>query len=225
MVFLKDLPQQWPWANTDMNLQDKEILTIRIDPDEYEKHQKTWKIPLYAPMPGYAFVGVRMVIESKEEYIVSGQLSVGEREKSFFGSPWDKIVLSNRQWTPLPFPLTNRMIAMDEDGISITIYHDSPKIGKVECIAQRFDDILENETNYAFWDNQKNSVLRILTKSGYFYRPLREAEDTFPQAIKLIPPIASLLSSKWNQDSSYTLNLPYENTLQIESLISISCGK
>lgn len=214
MVFLKDLQQQWPWApNADMNLQDKEILTIHIDPDEYEEHQKTWKIPLYAPMPGYAFVGVRMTLVSNEDYSVQGKLSVGDREKSFFGSPWDRLVLKNREWIPLPFPLTNRMIAIDEDGVSLIIHHESPKIGKIECIAQRFDDILENETNYAFWDDQKNSVLRILTKSGYFYRPIQEAEDTFPHAIKLIPPVAAVLSSGWHLDSSYTTNLPYKNTI------------
>lgn len=221
MVFLKDLPQQWPWAaNATMNLEDKEILTIHVDPDEFEEHQKTWKIPLYAPMPGFAFVGVRMTLVSEEEYSVQGRLSVGEREKSFFGSPWDTMLLKNREWIPLPFPLTNRMIAIDEDGISLIIHHQGPKIGKIECIAQRFDDILENETNYAFWDNQKNSVLRILTKSGYFYRPLQEAEDAFPHAIKLIPPIAAVLFNGWHQDSSYTMNLRYDATVPLDSLVS-----
>jgi hypothetical protein len=197
-----------------MNLEDKEILTIHISPNEYDSPQKNWRIPLYAPMPGYAFVGVRMVLESEQPYEVSGKLVVGEREKSFFGSSWDRVVVKNRKWVPFPFPLTNHMIAIDEDGIYLILQHEKPVWGKVECVAQRFEDIYEDETNYAFWDDQKNSVLNILTKSGYFYKPMKEAESVFPQMIKLIPPVPILLSGLWKQDQLFTTNLPYEKTVE-----------
>jgi hypothetical protein len=215
MIFLKDLPQQWPWSGEDLpsSWEDKELLSIHIGPEEDEAERRIWRIPLYAPMPGYAFVGVRLVLESEQPYETSSRITVGERDKSFLGSPWDRMVLRNREWIPLPFPLTNRMIAVDEDGLFLLIQHKEPLHGKVEVLAQRFHDILEQETNYAFWDDQKNSVLSIMTKSGYFYKPRKEEEAAFPQMIKLIPPISILLQGLWKEEAPFQNNLPYENTV------------
>ncbi len=212
MVFLNELSAQWPWRNPVMasanDLADKEIYTHRV---AFEDASDLWRVPIYDPLPGFAFTGMRITIVGKDEtYTVVPRLVVGGTEKPMFGLPWDQSVANNKTWTPLGFPLTNKIIAICEDGLDLLMKHPSACWGQVEFVAQRFDDLMEDEKEmtYMFMNHRTDKVEWILTADNRMYRPQLPNEPVYRGKVKLIPSVLRLLDEKRNpwQDTSFFWN-------------------
>ena len=198
MVFLKDVSTQWPWNPQDNNFSDKEIYTHRVS---IEDASSLWRVPILAPLNGFAFTGMRISVYKKlAEYTVTPRLLLGETKKEMFGLPWDHTLLSNGSWAPLGFPLTNKIIAICEDGLDYLIQHPEPCFGQVEFVAQRFDDIYEEETEmtYMFLNHRTDKVEWILNSENRMYKPHVWDGPLYRGKVKLIPSMLRLLDTNRN---------------------------
>jgi hypothetical protein len=205
MVYLKDLKYQFPWnPNAPEDYADKEIYTHRV---AFEDASTEWRIPVLPPLDGFAFVGMRLSLYGKDKsYTVTPKLVIGETEKGMFGLPWDTTLLNNGSWSPLGFPLTHKMIAIGEDGLDYLIQHPEPCWGLVEFIAQRFEDILEDESNvsYIFLNHRTDKVEWILNEHNLMFKPHPMDGPVYKKKAKVIPSVLRLLDDKRNdwQDTS-----------------------
>jgi hypothetical protein len=195
MVYLKDLKSQWPWsASTNAkDLSDKEIYTHRVS---FEDASDTWRVPVFEPMNGFAYTGLRVSVLGKtEEYTVVPRLVLGQTNKPMFELPWDQTIANNGSWAPLGFPLTHKMIAITEDGLDYVIKHTESCWGQVEFVAQRFEDILEDEGSitYLFLNHRTDKVEWILNKDNRMYKPDLKSDPVYRQPAKLIPSVLRLL--------------------------------
>lgn len=214
MVYLKDLKYQFPWnSNAPEDLSDKEIYTHRV---AVEDASTEWRVPLLPPMNGFAFVGMKVNVYGKETtYTMTPQLVIGATKKRMFGLPWDSTSLNNKSWTPLGFPITHKMIAIDEDGLDYLIQHEEPCWGVVEFIAQRFEDILEDESNisYIFLNERTDKVEWILNEHNIMLKPNPMDGAVYNRRSKILPSMRRLLGDNRNdwQDSELfwnQINLP-----------------
>jgi hypothetical protein len=213
MVFLKDLSTQWPWNPSNQDLSDKEIYTHTVS---FEDASDVWRVPVFEPMNGFAYTGMRVSVLGKSaDYTMVPTLVLGATNKAMFGLPWDNTLANNGSWAPLGFPLTHKMIAITEDGLDYKIKHTGPCWGKVEFVAQRFDDLLENEEgiSYAFLNHRTDKVEWILNAQNRMYKPRVNEEPVYRAPTKLIPSVLRLLNkdrADWPdpQQSWPQVNLP-----------------
>ncbi len=215
MVYLKDLASQYPWNSEDIIQDNKEIYTHHIDPeDTCDK----WIIPIFEPQNGFAYTGFRIHAVNKDDhYSVKCRMVVTYRNRSMFGEKNDHYKAVNKQWTPLRFPLTHKMIAIDEDGLSLMVEHDEPVCGFVEFIGQKFDDLLEDESPIAYAFFHENTIECILTQNNYMIKPDKQYGPKYYHPIKLIPSITQLLDKNktpWQDTEPYWNTLQYDNPLQ-----------
>lgn len=204
MVYLKDLKTQWPWSSSQTpkqeDLADKEIYTHRIAMADGE-NSNVWRVPILPPMGGFAFTGFRVSVYGKDSnYTMTPHVVLGETEKSMFGLPWDQTIASNGSWTPLGFPLTNKIIAITEDGLDLLIHHKEPCWGQVEFVAQRFEDLMEDEKEiaYIFLNHRTDKAEWILNPENRMYKPIPWDMPVYPRKAKLIPSVLRLLESNRN---------------------------
>ena len=194
MVYLRDLPTQYPWnPNAEADFTDKEIYSRFV---EQEDASPVWRIPLYEPQDGFAFVGFRLsVFEKSSDAPVVVRLVRGSSVKPMFGVPLDLTETTTGAWTPLAFPLTHKILAIGEDALDLLITHSEPCWGRVDVIAQRFDDLLEDETGiqYAFRNPHTDAVDWILSPDNSLYRPhpmdgplLRGKSKVLPSVLRLL---------------------------------------
>jgi hypothetical protein len=214
MVFLKDLKQQHPWnPNAPEDYADKEIYTHRVS---VEDASKTWRVPLLPPMNGFAFTGLRLSVYGKTmDYTAVPRLVIGETENAMFGMPWDNTIASNGTWAPLGFPMTNKIIAIGEDGLDILIDHGEACWGKVDFIAQRFDDLDEDESDlsYIFLNHRTDKVEWILNQDNLMYKPQPIDGPLYRRRSKVLPSIQRLLTvnrNDWEDTERFwsQVNLP-----------------
>jgi len=214
MVFLSQLSSQYPWAaNAAEDYSDKEIYTFRVS---IEDASDSWRVPLLEPMNGFAFVGLRVtVFGQSSEYTMVPRLVQGATTKAMFGLPWDQTVLTNGAWAPLGFPLTHKMIAIGDDALDLLIRHTEPCWGRVDVVAQRFDDLLEDETGirYAFLNHRTDKIEWILSETNLMYKPNPMDGPVLRGKTKLIPSVLRLLESErsaWKDTSQWkeTVSLP-----------------
>lgn len=199
MVFLKDLQTQWPWNPNQEDFTDKEIYTHRVS---VEDASDVWRVPVLEPLPGFAYTGLRVVVFGKDpNYTVVPRLVVGATNRSMFGMPWDNTLATNGSWSPLGFPLTHKTIAIGEDGLELLIKQTEPCWGKVELVAQRFEDILEDESNisYVFLNHRTDKVEWILNEENFMFKPHPMDGGLYRRTSKLIPSILRLLDKNRNQ--------------------------
>lgn len=194
MVFLNELANQWPWnPQAKEDLSDKEIYTHDIS---MEDASKLWRVPILAPMDGFVYVGVRIHVYGNDETsFVEPRLVLGETVKKVFGTPWDSFCAKQNTWTPLSFPLTNKIIACSEDGLDLLIQHEKPSWGCVEFVAQRFDDFLEDESGltYMFLNHLTGKVEWIVNEKNMWFKPDPMDGCLYPYKTKLIPSLLRLL--------------------------------
>lgn len=199
MVYLKDLKTQWPWnPNASEDFSDKEIYTHRIS---VEDASGLWRVPILEPMNGFAYTGVRISVYGKNsEYTRTCRLVLGATERPMFGMPWDNTIANNGSWVPLGFPLTHKMIAITEDGLDLLIPHAEPCWGRVDFVAQRFEDIYENEDqiSYVFLNHRTDKVEWILDANNRMFRPRPNEEPVYPARSKLIPSVLRLMDLQRN---------------------------
>ncbi len=214
MVYLKDLKQQFPWnPNAAEDYTDKEVYTFRVS---VEDASKRWRVPLLPPMNGFAFVGLRLSVYGKTmDYTTTPRLVIGATEKPMFGMPWDNTIATNGTWIPLGFPITHKIIAIGEDGLDVLIDHSEPCWGKVDFIAQRFEDLLEDESDisYVFLNHRTDKVEWILNQDNMMFKPHPMDGPVYRRRSKILPSTRRLLEDNrvgwtdvqpfWNQ-----VNLP-----------------
>ncbi len=199
MVYLKDLKQQFPWnPQAPEDYTDKEVYTFRVS---VEDATKQWRVPLLTPMNGFAYVGLRLSVYGKTmDYTTTPRLVIGCTEKPMFGMPWDNSIASNGAWCPLGFPITHKIIAIGEDGLDILIDHAEPCWGKVDFIAQRFEDLLEDESDisYVFLNHRTDKVEWILNKDNMMYKPHPIDGPVYRRKSKILPSTRRLLEDNRN---------------------------
>jgi hypothetical protein len=214
MVFLNDLQTQWPWNPNQNDFSDKEIYTHRI---AFEDASKEWRIPVLDPMAGFAFTGMRVSVYGKDaNYTMVPRLCLGATNKSMFGLPYDNTLLNNGEWAPLGFPITNKITAVCEDALDYVIHHQESCWGQVEFVAQRFEDLLEDERDitYMFVNHRTDKVEWILNAENWMYKPnLQYDPPVYRGPVKLFPSVLRLLSkdrAKWpdTAQSWNQVNLP-----------------
>lgn len=218
MVSLKDLKSQWPWNRSlqPETLSDKEIYTHRV---ESAKPSFVWRIPVLPPLNGYAYTGMRIVVYGKDDtYTMDARLQLKATESPMFGLPCDTTSAKNGSWAPLGFPLTNKLLRISQDGLEYVVRHDELCWGKVEFVAQRFQDLQEDEADmsYIFLHNQKDKVLWVLNKENNMYKPHPALNIVFRNKVKIIPSIPRLLDTgrnDWPDEALYwsgiTISIPF----------------
>jgi hypothetical protein len=213
MVFLKDIQSQWPWNPKDTDFSDKEIYTHRVS---MEDASDSWRVPVLAPMNGFVYTGIRVsVFQKAVEYTMVPSLVLGATNKSMFGLPWDQTIVTNGSWIPLGFPLTNKIIAICEDGLDYVIKHPEPCCGQVEFVAQRFDDFQkdESELTYMFVNHRTDKIEWILNPDNLMYKPRSWDTPLYRGKVKLIPSMLRLQEKDkepWEDSALYwnQVNVP-----------------
>lgn len=207
MVFLSQLISQFPWnPNAPEDYSDKEIYTVRVS---IEDASDSWRVPLLEPMDGFAFVGIRVTVFGQtSEYTMIPRLVQGATTKQMFGLPWDQTVLTNGAWAPLGFPLTHKMLAISEDALDLLIRHTEPCWGRVDVLAQRFEDLVEDETGitYAFLNHRTDKMEWILSETNRMYKPHPIDGPVLSGKVKLVPSVLRLLDihrSPWTDQSQW----------------------
>jgi hypothetical protein len=214
MVFLKDIQTQWPWNPEDKDFSEKEIYTHRV---AFEDASDVWRVPVLPPMNGFVYTGMRVnVFRKPVEYTMVPRLVLGETDKAMFGLPWDNSMASNGTWVPLGFPLTNKIIAICEDGLDYIIKHPDACCGQVEFVAQRLDDFLqdEKEFTYMFLNHRTDKVEWILNADNRMFKPYPYDGHVYQAKTKLIPSMLRLLDKNrhpWEDCSLYrdSVTMPF----------------
>ncbi len=157
MVRLSDIKRQYPWCDVITALQDKEILTQSVD-----EESTTWRIPLLPCLPGFAYVGFKVNTYSGVKPI-SAKTVQGDRDKALFGMPDDVISVKEYPtgYIPFNFPIVSRLCHLNEDEIHLILTFDEAISGRVEIIAQKFDELPEDDfrTKYYYVLNEEGGLL------------------------------------------------------------------
>ena len=158
MVTLFETSSQWPFnPNALQDLSDKEILTHTIKPQEASR---LWHATLLPCLPGYAYVGFRIVPIDLNEDPQLVSLDYGKNGRHIFGPTTDMQYCgsSSRYWTMFKFPIVRRLCVFDAEKINLCVEFTKPMYGKVEFLAQRFDDLLEEDDQivYYYWPNSNS---------------------------------------------------------------------
>jgi len=160
MVHLSDIKTQYPWSfvpNVTNALSDKEILTQSVD-----EESTTWRIPLLPCLPGFAYVGFKVNTYSGVKPI-SAKTVQGDRDKALFGMPDDVISIKEypSRYIPFNFPIVSRLCHLNEDEIHLILTFDEAISGCVEIIAQKFDELPEDDfrTKYYYVLNEEGGLL------------------------------------------------------------------
>ena len=157
MVRLSDIKRQYPWCDVITALQDKEILTQRVDEESTK-----WRIPLLPCLPGFAYVGFKVNTYSGVKPI-SAKTVQGDRDKALFGMPDDVISVKEYPtgYIPFNFPIISRLCHLNEDEIHLILTFGEAISGRVEIIAQKFDELPEDDfrTKYYYVLNEEGGLL------------------------------------------------------------------
>ena len=163
MAHLSDIKTQYPWSfvpNVTNALSDKEILTQSVDEDS-----TTWRIPLLPCLPGFAYVGFKVNTYSDDADVkpISAKTVQGDRDKALFGMPDDVISIKEypTRYIPFNFPIVSRLCHLNEDEIHLILTFDEAISGRVEIIAQKFDELPEDDfrTKYYYVLNEEGGLL------------------------------------------------------------------
>jgi len=157
MVRLSDIKRQYPWCDVITALQDKEILTQSVDEESTK-----WRIPLLPCLPGFAYVGFKVNTYSGVKPI-SAKTVQGDRDKALFGMPDDVISVKEYPtgYIPFNFPIISRLCHLNEDEIHLILTFGEAISGRVEIIAQKFDELPEDDfrTKYYYVLNEEGGLL------------------------------------------------------------------
>ena len=190
MVYLSDLNQQWPWNPTaEKDYTDKEIYTQIIS-----QPLGTWEIPVSPPMPGYAYVGLRVAVSGKPEgHSYFPKFVRGSERFPVFEDPWELIISGNTKWTPIPYPMPHRLFKQLNESITLLIQQDGDSIGRVELLAQKFDDLLEDDhhISYVYTYGKTFRTTWIQTPEDFYPATLLETfvAPSYPKHTKMLFPI------------------------------------
>lgn len=186
MVTFSSITNDWPWnPQAPKDLSDKEILTHIVHLDDTEK---TWLLPLYQCLPGYAYVGFRVVpFHPVTPSQVSLQAGLG-RQHALFGPLYDTQAenISCSNWTLLKMPIPHQLCGLDEDELHLRVEFPSATWGKVEFLAQRVEDLPADETLLDYWypcaNNAKGCWVHT-RRNRFYWLESSVRENEYPHAI------------------------------------------
>jgi hypothetical protein len=169
MVKLTEILEQFPWNNqAPEDWSDKEVYTHTVDPDDTNT---VWSVPILSCLDGFAYVGFR--IRPSIQLVPSSViLMTGDgKRKPLLGSAKDTQMNGHPtvNWTPFKIPLPARLLALDEDEPFLEITFSGPVFGKVEFLAQQFDELADATAPLWFCDNNSTLTGKILTQNGHYY--------------------------------------------------------
>jgi hypothetical protein len=211
MVFLSDLPNQWPWnREAAPQLQDKEILTQMV-----LHPAKTVTVRLFPPIKTFAYVGIRF-IPFGTPHIGSGSMrivrqNIGIPDSTVFGFPWDQALLAPNEWCPFGYPLTHTLCKKNK--LEAQIHLDENFVGKIEVLCQKFDDLLDGHVCLGIVNDQKRQLQWIQDCQGNLHVP---GTAGLSHSIKLIPSLYRLLDtneSPWEDRSKWIWIHDLDSTL------------
>ncbi len=215
MVYLRDLSNQWPWnAASVKDLADKEIYS-QMHPSSETSDE--WEVPIPPCLPGMAYVGIRItVFGKKNDYSMYPRFMIGKHQ--LLGHPWDTQHCKNSEWFPLSYPMVPRLFQQKDKGsVTLRIAHNSPCFGKVELLAQKFDDLLEHDSNisYAYYDPILDQIGLIQTPDDLYSADLLESGNvpSYPRRVKILSPLRYILSN----EHAHGDTKPYQLGIRVKS--------
>jgi hypothetical protein len=195
MVYLSNLATQWPWnGSSEKELADKEIYSQMISPSQTSDE---WEIPIPSCLPGMAYVGIRIHVYGKKDYSVYPRFVIGKRHFPLLGHPWDIQHCKNGEWAHLSYPILPRLLKQSEKGsVTLLIAHNTPCFGKIELLAQKFDDLLEDDAHisYAYYDPLLNEITMIQTSEQFYSGNILETHNA--RRVKILSPLRYILHNK-----------------------------
>ena len=202
MVFLSNLVNEWPWnKNASKNLSDKEIFTHRIPPVEISQD---WVLPVPPCLPGYAYVGIRVnVFASPAGKAVYPRFVYGTNRFPILGHPWDIVHCTYGDWAPLSYPLVSRVFKQPSKPVNLHITHETACFGQVELLAQRFDDLLEEDSqiSYSYYDPIQKRATFLHTASDVYRQDVigERVDPAAMRRVKTLKPIQTLFATETSE--------------------------
>lgn len=165
MVLLSEVKTQYPWCfvpNVRNALLDKEIFT-HVEEDE----STLWRVPILPCLPGFAYIGFKVNTYSDNHHdnvqIVHAKTAQGATDKPLFGGGGDRIVICKYPsgYSPFNYPIVSRLCHLNEDEIHLVLTFNTPVCGRVELIAQKFDELPEDDfkAKYYYKKDDENGML------------------------------------------------------------------
>lgn len=186
MVKLTSILEQYPWNNqAPEDWTDKEVLTQLVSPEDASK---VWSITMYPCLQDYAFVGFRIRANTqvfpKSVRLISGD---GKR-RSLLGFHTDNLTngFNTVNWVRFKYPLPCRLLSLNEDEPLLEVVFDSEVFGKVEFLAQEFDELKDENRALWFCENDYADAGWILSPNATLYRldTLTKRKE-YPNAVSL----------------------------------------
>lgn len=169
MVKLTEIIQQFPWNNeAQEDWSDKEVYTHIVHAEDLSVR---WSIPILSCQQDFAYVGFR-IRTTVPVYPSSVVLMTGDgKRKPILGYSEDFQTYGHKtlNWTLFKFPLPARLLALDEDEPILEIYFPHQVYGKVEFLAQKFDELEVSTKPLWFCENDYTLNGKILTQKGDYY--------------------------------------------------------
>jgi hypothetical protein len=191
MVKLTEIIEQFPWnPQAPEDWSDKEVYTHTVYPED---SSHIWSVPILSCMQEYAYVGFRIraniQVFPNSVVLMSGD---GKRKPViYYKEDFQRYGFETVNWTLFRYPLPARLLALDEDEPILEIVFPGDVYGKVEFLAQKFDELEVYNRPLWFCENENTYNGRILTPNGNFYKldTLTKRKE-FPNAVS----ICSLIS-------------------------------
>ncbi len=170
MVKLTEIIEQFPWnPSAPEDWSDKEVYTHRVDPEDAHTF---WRVPVLSCLQDFAYVGFRIRVNTQTSPTSVVLMTGDGRRKPIVGYEEDfqKFGFETVNWTLFKYPLPARLLALDEDEPILEVAFQSPVFGKVEFLAQKFDELEDYNRPLWFCENEYTFDGRILTPNGNFYK-------------------------------------------------------
>lgn len=186
MVKLTQILEQFPWnKDAPEDWSDKEVYTHTVDPEDCNH---VWSVPIFSCMQDFAYVGFR-IRANTQVYPNSVVLMSGDGKRHpliGYKQDFQTYGFETVNWTLFKYPLPARLLALDEDEPILEIYFSSKVFGKVEFLAQKFDELEIYNRPLWFCENDWCLNGRILTPNGNFYKldTLTKRRE-FPDAVSV----------------------------------------
>lgn len=170
MVKLTQIIEQFPWnENAREDWSDKEIYTHTVDPEDM---RTGWSVPIFSCLQDFAYVGFR-IRANTQVFPSSVVLMTGDGKRHPIIGYKEDYQTNGREtvnWTLFKYPLPARILALDEDEPILEVVFPEKVYGKVEFLAQKFDELEIYNRPLWFCENDYSLKGRILTPNGHFYQ-------------------------------------------------------
>jgi hypothetical protein len=186
MVKLTEILEQYPWnPQAPEEWSDKEVYTHTVEPEDMSN---VWSVPIFSCLQDFAYVGFRIRTNTQVYPSTVTLLSGDGKQHPVIGYKEDfqKSGFDTLNWTLFKYPLPARLLALHEDEPLLEVIFPSDVYGKVEFLAQKFDELEVSNKPLWFCENDYAFNGRILTSNGTFYKlnTLTKRQE-YPHAVSI----------------------------------------